>query len=351
MQSSTLGELGWSAVHSRSLTLDDLAQAEPARVVGVERDRIDVRCERGELTVVVPPGVVAPDGAPVAVGDWVLLERAAPRVQRILERQSFIARRAAGTAVRMQPIAANVDTLFVVTSCNHDFNESRLERYLMVATKSAVPVVLVLTKRDLCAAPDEYVARARAVDARLTVIALDATARDSAAALAPWLARGQTVAFAGSSGVGKSTLVNALLHASAQLTAPIREDDARGRHTTTSRRMFALPGGAWVIDTPGMRELAVGASEEALDDVFADIAALAATCRFRDCAHGTDEGCAVQAALAAGFLDARRFESYRKLQSETRRAVRTEAQRRAEERQFGRMARQVMRHKKERRDR
>ena len=168
------------------------------------------------------------------------------------------------------------------------------------------------------------------------------------AMLAPWLAAARTVAFVGSSGVGKSTLVNSLLGSTSQLTAGIRENDARGRHTTTSRRLFALPGGAWVIDTPGMRELAIGAATEAVEDVFDDLVALSATCRFRDCGHGGDVGCALIAAVADGRLDARRFESYAKLRREAARALRTDAERRASERRFGRLTRDVVKNKRDR---
>ena len=213
----------------------------------------------------------------------------------------------------MQAIAANLDTLLVVTSCNDDFNLARLERYFTVARHGQVEPVIVLTKADLCADVEAFVAQTRSIARDIAVLPMNATARAEADTLAPWLGRGQTVAFVGSSGVGKSTLVNTLLASDVQATSGIREHDAKGRHTTTSRQMFALPSGAWVIDTPGMRELKLGAMEDAVSAVFDDIEALTRDCRFRDCRHRDDAGCALQAAVAAGRLDERRLDSYLKL--------------------------------------
>lgn len=284
-----LDRLGWSACYSQQLSLEDLSAGYPARVGGVQRSLVTVLCERGALDVVVPPSLTSVDAA-IAVGDWLLVEHEAPRVLRILERRSFISRMAAGIEPRMQAIAANLDTLFVVTSCNDDFNLSRLERYFTVAKHAQVEAVIVLTKADLCADAEAFVAQTRSIAREIAVLALNATAHADAAALAPWLGRGQTVAFVGSSGVGKSTLVNALLADDMQATSGIREHDAKGRHTTTSRQMFALPSGAWVIDTPGMRELKLGSMADAVSAVFDDIEALARECRFRDCRHHDDAG-------------------------------------------------------------
>jgi ribosome biogenesis GTPase / thiamine phosphate phosphatase len=248
----------------------------------------------------------------------------------------------------VQPIAANVDTLFIVTSCNDDFNLSRLERYLAVAFDARVEPVIVLTKIDQCVSAgievDTYTEQARSIASTAAILTVNATSTDSAFSLSSWLQRGQTVAFVGSSGVGKSTLINTLLGASTQTTAGIREDDGKGRHTTTSRQMFASHSGAWVIDTPGMRELKVGAIETGMSQVFDDIDALARGCRFRDCAHaGDDEGCAVDAAIAAGRLDSRRLISYLKLRREAQNAARTVRERRERERHAGRVHRSAQR--------
>ena len=338
----TLDRLGWSACYSQQLTLEDLNAGFPARVCSVQRGQLTVLCERGSLDVIVPPRLVASDAA-IAIGDWLLVEHEAPRVLRVLERRSLISRLAAGLEQRTQAIAANIDTLFVVTSCNDDFNLSRLERYFTIARHARVEPVIVLTKADLCADAESFAIQARSIAGHIQVLALNATEHAAADALEPWLGRGQTVAFVGSSGVGKSTLVNALLSTQAQSTGAIREHDAKGRHTTTSRQMFALPSGAWVIDTPGMRELKLGAVEAAVSEVFDDIETLAQNCRFRDCKHGDDAGCALHAAVAAGQLEARRLGSYLKLQREAKRATQSVRERRALERRWGRMHRVILR--------
>ena len=311
----SLERLGWSAFYSQQLSLDDLSAGYPARVSNVQRSLITVLCERGALNVVVPPRLASADAA-LAVGDWLLIEHEAPRVLRILERRSLVSRMAAGIEQRMQVIAANLDTLFVLTSCNEDFNLSRLERYFAVAKHAQVTTVVVLTKTDLCADTETFVAQARSIARDIAVLALNATAQSETAALAPWLGRGQTIAFIGSSGVGKSTLVNALLAGDVQATSAIREHDAKGRHTTSSRQLFALPSGAWVIDTPGMRELKPTGEEDLGEGGFADIEALAEQCKFRDCSHQREPGCAVRAAIERGELDEERFLNYLKLRDE-----------------------------------
>jgi ribosome biogenesis GTPase / thiamine phosphate phosphatase len=336
----SLDRLGWSACYSQQLSLEDLSAGYPARVSSVQRSLVTVLCERGSLDVVVPPRLATTETA-IAVGDWLLIEHEAPRVLRILERRSLISRMAAGVEQRVQAIAANLDTLFVVTSCNDDFNLSRLERYFTVARHAQVEPVIVLTKADLCADTDSFVAQTRSIARDIAALALNATAHTETEALAPWLSGGQTVAFVGSSGVGKSTLVNTLLARDAQETSSIREHDAKGRHTTTSRQMFALPSGAWVIDTPGMRELKLGSMEDAVSEVFDDVETLTRDCRFRDCHHRDDAGCALQAAVESGRLDARRLESYLKLLREAERAGQSVRERRAIERRWGRMHRHI----------
>jgi ribosome biogenesis GTPase len=332
----SLDRLGWSAFYSQQLTLEDWSAGFLARVCSVQRSQLTALCERGSLAVVVPPRLAE---ASIAVGDWLLVEHEAPRVLRVLERRSLISRMAAGVEQRMQAIAANLDTLFIVTSCNDDFNLSRLERYFTVARHGQVEPVIVLTKADLCADAESLATRARSIAGNSAVLALNATELAATDALAPWLGRSQTVAFVGSSGVGKSTLVNELLAREAQATSAIREHDAEGRHTTTSRQMFALRSGAWIIDTPGMRELKLGSMEAAVGTVFDDIEALARNCRFRDCQHRDDAGCELHAAVADGRLDARRLSSYRKLLREAERASQSVRERRAIERRWGRMHR------------
>jgi ribosome biogenesis GTPase / thiamine phosphate phosphatase len=342
MSTHSLLQLGWRPFHSQQLTLEELESVHPARVSSVHRSGSIVLSERGSHSVTIPPRVMEHLDRPVTVGDWVLVENAAPRVQRVVAAYGVITRVAAGTEHRVQAIAANLDTLFVVTSCNQDFNRSRLERYLAVAYEARVEPVIVLTKADLCAQPDDLVDQARLLASTLQVVAVNATSPTAATSLRPWVQPGQTVAFVGSSGVGKSTLVNRLIGHDSQATAGIREDDSRGRHTTTAREMFALAGGAWVIDTPGMRELKVGTVDSGLRTVFDNIEALASHCHFRDCRHESEVGCAVLAAIAAGQLDARRLANYHKLQREAAHSTLSTAARRERDRRFGRMAASAM---------
>jgi ribosome biogenesis GTPase / thiamine phosphate phosphatase len=333
----SLLQLGWRPFHSQQLSLAELEIAYPARVSSVQRSGLIVGSERGTHSVSLSARLSTEIDRPVTVGDWLLIEADAPRVLRVLTPYSVITRFAAGTGQRLQAIAANLDTLFVVTSCNADFNPSRLERYLAVAHEAGVEPVAVLTKSDLCEEVDAFADQARSLSGSLQVVVVNATTPEVATSLDPWLRAGQTVAFVGSSGVGKSTLVNSLIGHAAQSTGGIREADARGRHTTTAREMFALAGGAWVIDTPGMRELKIGAIDSGLHAVFDNIETLAAQCHFRDCRHESETGCAVLAAIEAGDLDPRRLASYHKLQREAAHAIMTVRDRRERDRQFGRM--------------
>lgn len=350
MSSSTfsLARLGWRPLHSQQLTLEDLEIAYPARVSSVHRSGLVVISEKGTATVTIPSRLLDSLELPITVGDWVLIERAAPRVQRVLAPYSVIKRHAAGTDHRLQTLAANLDTLFVVTSCNDDFNLSRLERYLAVAFDARVEPVIVITKADLCESPEHYIDQANALGTSAIVAAVNGMDVRAVATLTPWLQSGQTVAFVGSSGVGKSTLVNTLMGQSQQATRGIREHDSRGRHTTTSREMFPLDSGAWIIDTPGMRELKIGALEGGLRTVFDNIESLASQCHFRDCRHEVEAGCAVLMAVATGELDARRLASYHKLQREAALVEMSTRERRARDRQFGRMADSAMKLKEKR---
>ncbi|NND35735.1 MAG: ribosome small subunit-dependent GTPase A, partial [Gammaproteobacteria bacterium] len=308
----SLQSLGWRPFFQSQVIDSD---ARPARVLNVHRGRIDVAHEGGEESIELSNRAVAME---ITVGDWVLIDEDPPQVTRRLDRLGLFQRRAAGTAGAIQLIAANVDTLFIVTSANRDFNVARLERYLAIAHDAGALPVVVVTKADIADSVDEFVTAAGTLSPGLLVEALDARSADQVEVLRPWCEEGQTVALLGSSGVGKSTLTNTLTGEHLE-TRAVREDDQRGRHTTTSRSMHRLPQGGWLIDTPGMRELQLVDVGAALDDVFAEVAALAGRCRFSDCVHESEPGCAVQAAIAGGTLDPARLRRYRKLQSENTR--------------------------------
>jgi len=285
----------------------------------------------------------------LTVGDWALFNAETQRPAARLERKSLFKRRAAGTQSREQLIAANIDTLFIVSSCNQDFNEARLERYLAIAREAQVMAVVLLTKADLAEDAAAYVRRASRLAPALQVEAVNALRAEMLACLDPWLQRGQTIALLGSSGVGKSTLTNTLLGAGRIATRAIREHDAHGRHTTTARSMHRLPGGAWLLDTPGMRELQLTDVKTGLDDVFAEISALAETCRFSDCRHNEEPGCRVRAAVEAGEIDPERLQRWRKLLREEAFNNTSIAERRSRDKAFGRMVKNVMSEKKSRR--
>ncbi len=339
----TLAELGWSGHFSADIADAERIGLVPVRVLAVHRSGLEVA--GAGFAGSVPPLHAERDEDQARVGDFVLVDAETHLPRRVLARRSLFKRKAAGTGRRVQLIAANVDTLFVVASCNRDFNVARLERYLALAREAGVMPLVVLTKADLAEDARSYVAAATRLMPGLFVECLDARDPAEAARLLPWCGPGQTVALAGSSGVGKSTLVNALTGEARQATADIRADDARGRHTTTGRTMHRLGAGGWLIDTPGMRELQLADVEAGIAEVFHDVSDLAERCRFADCGHDKEPGCAVQAAIVAGELDPERLRRFRKLRAEDSRNSASLHERRARERGFGRMVKSVMKAK------
>jgi ribosome biogenesis GTPase len=321
----TLEALGWSDFFA-----DAFAPYEPE---GLIPGRVAVQ-ERGAVVLFTTAGPVQAAGNAVA-GDWVAVQ-AIPGEERgivraVLPRRTRFARKEPWLTEE-QVVAANVDTVFLVTDCGRDFKPRRLERYLTATWDSGADPVIVLTKSDLVDEVRETVAEAEAVAFGVPVHAVSSVTGKGLDELEPYLAPGRTVALLGSSGVGKSTLANRLLGEELLATGVVRRD-GRGRHTTTHRELVLLPGGALLLDTPGMRELQLWADESALDETFADVAALADSCRFTDCAHGSEPGCAVRSALADGSLPQVRWESYRKLQRELRAlAVKQDARLRSEAR-------------------
>lgn len=338
-----LAELGWSTHFAAQLGDDAAGTLLPARVLSVHRNGIDVAGPGFEGRV--PTLAADGDENQATVGDFVLLDAANHLPRRLLARKSLFKRKAAGTGRRVQLIAANVDTLLVVTSCNQDFNVARLERYLALAREAEVTPLIVLTKADLVEDAHDFVAAAARLMPGLFVECLDARDPRAVSRLSPWCGRGQTVALVGSSGVGKSTLVNTLIGEKRQDVAGIREDDAHGRHTTTGRSMHKLAAGGFVIDTPGMRELQLADVGAGIEDVFADVTEVAARCRFADCRHQDEPGCAVRAAIDAGELDPERLRRFRKLLAEDARNSATLRERRARERGFGRMVKSIVKAK------
>lgn len=332
MTQLTLSDLGWSAQFRAQSGETDAA---PARISSVARDRLEALTPTGPVTLTLPGGQITGD---YAVGDWVLHDPATGRVTRLLDRHTAITRRAAGRDARTQLIAANVDTLGIVSSCNADFNIARLERYLALADASGCLPLVILTKADAAEDPDSYRRQAERLSPLVTALTLDARDPDDLGRLASWCGSGQTLALVGSSGVGKTTLSNGLT-GRGDGTQGIRADDAKGRHTTTARSLHRTLARGWLIDTPGMRELQLTGAADGIDSVFSDLADLATQCRFADCTHGAEPGCAVQTAINNGQLDPDRLIRWQKLQREDARNSETIAEARARDRGFGRMVR------------
>lgn len=259
-----------------------------------------------------------PAEAVPTVGDWVVADEAVTRIVRVLERKSVLQRVAAGSRPDYQLIGANVDTAFIVTSCNRDFNAARLHRYLALAGDAGIDAVLVITKADLCPHPREYGDKARRLAPNTPALVVNGLDPASVRPVRRRLRRGATYAMLGSSGVGKSTLLNTLAGSRLQPTRALRDDD-KGRHTTTARSLHRLPDGALLLDGPGVRELGVADVDEGVVSLFDDIETLARGCRFADCRHDREPGCAVRGAIDGGELDAGRLASYRKLEGEQRR--------------------------------
>lgn len=320
MYDPVLTQLGWTPFFAAQFASEQNNDWQPVRVMSVHRGRVTVAGAgfEGSIASRLPAG----DGAEnrPTVGDWLLIDPATQTPVRILDRKSLFKRPAPGDERRVQLIAANVDTLFIVSSCNGDFNVARLERYLVLAGEAGVRPVVVLTKADLCTASDRLVEEARALQSGLQVELVDGRDPRSAGRLTEYCGLGQTVALVGSSGVGKSTLVNTLTGSDSIATQPVREEDGKGRHTTTVREMHRLAGGpqggGWLVDTPGMRELQMSEVALGVIEVFDDVSALTRECRFANCTHAQEPGCAINVAMAQGDLDPARFERWRKLTQE-----------------------------------
>ncbi len=340
MQIHNLIDLGWSNFFQSQLDLESFDSQLPFRVVSVQRNLIecvglDRENQQKQLQLSTYHWRDEPPEDHPTVGDWILVGLDFQPL-RLLERNTLIKRRGAGRESFVQLIASNIDTVFIVTSCNDDFSINRIERYLTIAAESNIHCVVVLTKIDLCPDPTTYSDALLHGYQNLQVEMVNATDSSSLGVLNNWIAHGQTVALLGSSGVGKSTIINGLIGHQDQATAAIRESGSKGRHTTTSRSLHCLPGGGLLLDNPGMRELQIVDSEEGIKTTFSDIDSLAKKCRFKDCHHTTEPGCAVMEEIKAGRLEQRRLDNYHKLLSEQTRNSESLAERRNSDRALGR---------------
>ncbi|MDO7905727.1 ribosome small subunit-dependent GTPase A [Paenibacillus sp. JX-17] len=295
----------------------------PARVTGDYGMGLKLVSDKGEVWGQVSGRLrhhTLLEGDLPAVGDWVIISDGEDTavIHGVLERSSRISRQAAGNQIREQLIAANVDTLLLVTALNHDFNPRRLERYLIMAWNSGANPIIVLSKRDLSDCVEQQLAEVERIAPGVPVVAVSALQELGKEQLEQILVPGNTIAMTGTSGCGKSTMLNWLSGASIQQTQGVREEDSRGRHTTTARQMFVLPQGAIMIDTPGMRELTLWEEGTGLSSAFGDIEDLAQDCKFSDCRHQSETGCAVRKAMDEGVLPSERLTSYLKLQYQAR---------------------------------
>ena len=345
---SQLELLGWCSFFAAQLEDHEKARSgEPGRVTGDYGQELAVAVAAGEVTAAPrPPGAGA---TRPTVGDWVLVAPGGPRglrhVDRVLRRRSALVRKVAGAVTAEQVLAANVDVVFIVMGLDGDANARRLERWTAAIWESGAEPVVLLNKADLATDAEAWLAAAAAAAPGVAAHLVSAATGEGAAVVGDLLAGARTGALVGSSGVGKSTLVNRLLGADRQRTASVRAHDHRGRHTTSSRELFSLPGGGCLIDGPGIRELQLWTGDDGLEAAFADVAALAAGCRFRDCRHAGEPGCAVATAVADGRVAAERVASFHKLRREIASlAARQDGLARQEERRRWRAIHKSMRH-------
>lgn len=312
-----LRKLGWNTFFGENFR-EHVEGYEPGRISSVNKNGCNVYTKNGKVSARVS-GRLRRDGQYPAVGDWVAIsedDTGIFTIHAILPRKNKISRKDAGRATGEQVIVTNVDIAFIMTSLNRDLNMRRLERYLAIVKQSGVDPVIVLNKSDICSDINSRINDVLAIAPDVPVYAISATAGVGMGALSPYLQDGKTVVLLGSSGVGKSTLINALDGVERQKVGEIREDDSRGRHITTVRELILLEKGGVIIDNPGMRELQLWDASDGLHNTFRDIEELAAQCKFSDCQHETEPGCMIKKAIAEGTLPEVRFESYRKLQRE-----------------------------------
>ncbi|MEE4272105.1 MAG: ribosome small subunit-dependent GTPase A [Thermoanaerobaculales bacterium] len=346
-----LTDFGWNDRLEAIFNTHLQKRSTPGRVVRVDRGAVTVQCDEGTLAAVVAGRLdSAGETDQPAVGDWVALDLDADTVvvRAVLPRIGALSRRRPGAADHAQAVAANVDVVFVVESVERGPNPRRIERAVALAWDGGATPVVVVTKTDLCDDVPAVLARAREGAPYCDVVPLSAVTGDGVDELLGFMNRGVTAVLLGPSGVGKSTLTNRLLGEERLAVSHVRSGDAKGRHTTTHRELVALPGGSCLIDTPGVRELGLWLGSDAVESAFPDIDEAAADCRFRDCRHESEPGCAVIEAVATGVIDQRRLDSYHRLRREAEDLdLRLDASRkhelRARNRSFGKMVKEAKR--------
>jgi len=318
----SLRDYGWSSFFSDSFDALDTAGLEPGRVLETRSGFFRLITESGGRTTSLAGKLKHAAGSAAAlpaVGDWVACRPAGAvegRIEHLLPRRTRLSRKVSGRRSAEQIVAANVDKVFLVMGLDGDFNPRRLERLLTTAWESGSEPVILLTKLDLCDKAEELRGRIAEVASGVPIVLVSCISDAGVEDVRRHLAEGETGVLLGSSGVGKSTLINRLLGEAVQKTAAVREDDDRGRHTTTHRELFRLPGAGLLIDGPGIRELQLWAEDESVTQAFEDIATLAASCRFRGCRHDSEPGCAIRGAVEDGTLDSSRLDNYRTLRKE-----------------------------------
>lgn len=316
--SVSLSHAGWNQ-HWQELFVKYEGPYIPGRVCTVHKTRYEVIIPGSIVSVPVSGALKSKQIFPV-VGDYVVMlhqpESAIDMIVSILPRKTSLSRGGAGESAGEQHLAANIDTVFIVTEPGPDLSISRIERYLLIVRSSGAQPVVILNKSDTCPDITDHVQAIRSEIRTIPIIPLSASERTGLDELHPYLKPGSTIVFLGSSGVGKSTLMNALCGATFQKTGDIREDDGRGRHTTTVRHLISLPNGCSLIDTPGLREIRIWTAEESISEIYDDIHQYVSQCRFSDCTHDTEPGCAVRQALEEGQISPSRFARYQKLQKE-----------------------------------